>query len=269
MVEEQSGVLDRRSSALPPQRPDRQGGVLGADLAAGQPLEDLLVVVAAVAGDGGGSSSARRRRLRRVARSRGPGRAPRRGPGRSGTRCRARAPCRGGCRATGGSSRAGPSARDVRRPNRPTVNSPSSVVPQDEQRSRVTASSPAQTGQVAMTSCGIGSSMDVVMAALSASIITLSILAFAFRKVTIQMDRPAARSAGSRPAKERARGSRARRRGLLRRKPRCGPSTARGAGRHPSTVRSADRSGPFATTDRCHGSRLGAGSAHERSPDRR
>src|SRR5215218_3302390 len=42
----------------------------------------------------------------------------------------------------------------VSRPKRPTVNSPSIVVPHSPQRSRVTASSLAQTGQVAMTSCG-------------------------------------------------------------------------------------------------------------------
>src|SRR3954449_6987262 len=44
----------------------------------------------------------------------------------------------------------------VRRANRPTPNSPSMVVPQVAQRSRVTASSPEQTGQVAMTSWGTG-----------------------------------------------------------------------------------------------------------------
>src|SRR6478735_6482625 len=41
------------------------------------------------------------------------------------------------------------------RPNRPTLKSPSRVVPQLRQWSRVTASSLAQTGQVEMTSCGI------------------------------------------------------------------------------------------------------------------
>src|SRR3954454_14548637 len=45
------------------------------------------------------------------------------------------------------------------RANRPTENSPSSVVPQDEQRSRVTASSPEQTGQVEITSCAMRSSL--------------------------------------------------------------------------------------------------------------
>src|SRR6185503_16678693 len=43
----------------------------------------------------------------------------------------------------------------VRRPKRPTLNSPSSVVPQERQWSLVTASSPEQTGQVEITSCGM------------------------------------------------------------------------------------------------------------------
>src|SRR6187397_1760478 len=44
-----------------------------------------------------------------------------------------------------------------RRPKRPTPNSPSRAVPQLRQCRRVTVSSPAQTGQVAMTSWTIGS----------------------------------------------------------------------------------------------------------------
>src|SRR3954467_2558593 len=43
----------------------------------------------------------------------------------------------------------------VSRPNRPTVNSPSNVVPQERQWRRVTFSSFEQTGQVAITSCGM------------------------------------------------------------------------------------------------------------------
>src|SRR5690242_4444659 len=44
----------------------------------------------------------------------------------------------------------------LRRPNRPTENSPSRVVPHDAQCSRVTANSPEQTGQVEMTSWAMG-----------------------------------------------------------------------------------------------------------------
>src|SRR3954451_15366468 len=46
----------------------------------------------------------------------------------------------------------------LRCPKRPTLKSPSRVVPQVLQWRRVTESSPEQTGQVAMTSCGMWSS---------------------------------------------------------------------------------------------------------------
>ena len=153
-----SGVRHRAPPFAPPHAGSRGG--LGVDLVGRQSFQHPPSLAAATRSL---PASDRSRRLRTPCRPplrtssrarRDPARAPalRRGCAPSGTRCPARAPCPGGCRALAGSSRGARSWSRDSRPNRPTLNRPSMVVPHSSQWSRVTLSSWSQTGHVAMTS---------------------------------------------------------------------------------------------------------------------